>query len=234
MRIITNTLLWAAMLCTTACSYTNHFVDEEEQDPDAPFNVMSDLDATAYDCWTYVNLETGETEILPDTSEWYYAGTETYLPAREPETPSIDWHIAVHRYDINTNGAEVIDTGIENIEDVTTLPDGNYTPNVNVNYFEQLQVTEGTQYLLVMDMSQMMDGNIGYAVNGLINRTLSGAVIRTETGSMPPTIYSPSENVFALKFADGSWAAIKLTKTYGGSDGARSGMMSFQYKFHKQ
>jgi len=43
----------------TACIYTNHFLDEEGLDPSAPYRTMADLDATAYDSWTYINLETG-------------------------------------------------------------------------------------------------------------------------------------------------------------------------------
>lgn len=52
------------MIFMTACSYTNHFLDEEGLDPSAPYRTMADLDATAYDSWTYINLETGEIESI--------------------------------------------------------------------------------------------------------------------------------------------------------------------------
>ena len=54
---------------------------------------------SAYDKWTYVNLKTGETEIHPDTSEWIYTDGSVSEP-KAKETIGIEWHIAIHRYEI--------------------------------------------------------------------------------------------------------------------------------------
>ena len=226
-------ILSAVMIFMTACSYTNHFLDEEGLDPSAPYRTMADLDATAYDSWTYIHLETGEIEKHKDSGTWYYTGTEQTKKEQTTEEVGINWHIAVHRYEIKTNNGSAVNTHIPDIENVIALPDGKYEEDETVNYFTESAVEGTTPYLLVMDMSGMMDGNIGYALDGQINRVLCDAVTRTETGGMPPVLYGTTGEVLAIKYPDGDWAAIKITKTYGGSDGARSGMMSFQYKFHK-
>ena len=225
-------ILQAAMVLMTACSYTNHFIDDEGLDG-APYHTMTDLDATAYDSWTYVNLETGETRVAKDTGDRYYAGKEETKGGSPAPEIGMDWHIAVHRYEFKTNGGQAINTAATDIEHMSVPPSGEYTADEPVNYFDELSVEGRTQYLLVMDMSEMMDGNIGYALNSNINRVLCDAVTRTDTGSMPPVLYGTTGEVLVVKYPNGGWAAIKLTKTYGGSDGARSGMMSFQYKYHK-
>lgn len=233
MSIINRVVLSAPIMCMTACSYTNHFLDEEAVAPSADYDILVDLDATAYDCWTYVNLETGQTERHPDTGEWYYAGSGLIRNEQAPPSIGMDWHIAVHRYEFRTNNAEVLNTHVPDMAAVKELPYGEYMRDETVCYHDELKVTGGVQYLLVMDMSEMIDGNIGYALNGTINRVLCDAVTRTATGSMPPILYGSTGEVLVLKFADGNWATLKIFKTYGGSDGARSGMMSFQYKFHR-
>lgn len=102
------------------------------------------------------------------------------------EEVGINWHIAVHRYEIKTNNGSAVNTHIPDIENVIALPDGKYEEDETVNYFTESAVEGTTPYLLVMDMSGMMDGNIGYALDGQINRVLCDAVTRTETGGMPP------------------------------------------------
>ena len=61
----------------------------------------TNLDVSAYDKWTYVNLKTGETEIHLDTSEWIYTDGSVSEP-KVKETIGIEWHIAIHRYEIKS------------------------------------------------------------------------------------------------------------------------------------
>lgn len=220
----------AVVFSMTACAYTNHFLDEEEEPEDGTYSALKDVNNTGYDTWTYINLQTGETETHPDASEWIYSGDGSIREAQAEEEIGIDWHIAIHRYEIKTNGASVLNTGKTDMLEVTGLPDGTYTLDYVAVYEEELEKTDETQYLLVMDMSGMMSGSIGYAYRPVINKVLCDGVTRTATGSMPPTIYGTTKEVFALKWNDGSWAALQITDTY--SSTSASGYMSLNYKYH--
>ncbi len=223
----------AAVVCSmTACEYTNHFLDEDEELPDdSPYQTKKDVNASAYNTWTYINLATGETEVHPDAGEWIYSGDGSTRPAQEAEAVGIDWHIAIHRYEIKTNGASVLNTGKTDIQEVENLPEGEYTPDRVADYEMERKKDEGeTQYLVITDMSNMMGGTIGYAYKPMINTVLCDGITKTATGSMPPTIYGTTGEVFALKWDDGSWAAFQITATY--STTGASGYMSFNYKMH--
>ncbi len=228
------TVMLAVALSATACSYTNYFLDEDEetQDDAVPYQTLEDVSCFAYDSWTYINLETGEMEVCSDTSEWIYTDGST-REEQEEEEISIDWHIAVHRYEIKTNGASVLNTGETDMLSVTELPEGDYIPDSVQSYEDELEKgSDETQYLLITDMSGMMDGNLGYIHYPTINLALCNGIIRTATGSMPPTIYSTDEEVFALKWDDGTWAALQITETY--SSGGASGYLSFNYQYYSE
>lgn len=72
------------------------------------------IDATKYEMWTYVNLETGQMETHRDFSEWHVMEKGKLLetiPAKGSEADiKIKWHIAIHRFDIRTNEGETIAT----------------------------------------------------------------------------------------------------------------------------
>lgn len=222
------TTILAVALCATACGYENHFLDEGEPEPGTYSNLwnVKNSDYT----WTYINLITGETETHEDTSEWIYAGTGDIREAQPDAEISIEWHIALHRYEFKTNGASVLNTGITDITTITELPDGTYTPDEVAPYETEVEKESGA-YLLAMDMAGMMEGNIGYAHNPTINRVLCDEIIRTATGTMPPTIYSSKKNVLVLKWENGSWAILKIV----GTDHMVSSVshyMSFNYQYY--
>ncbi len=218
----------AAVLCTAACEYTNHFIDEEELDADNDeISSITDMVLSGYTDWIYINLKTGETETHADASEWIYPYDGSLREAVTADEITIDWHIAAHRYEFKTNGASVLNTGETDITAVTQLPEGNYTADV-VAAYENEYAADG--YLLTMDMSGMMSGNIGYAHYPVINRVLCDGITRTATGSMPPTIYGTTGEVFALSWSDGSWAALQITSTYSSS--GSSGYLSFKFKHY--
>jgi hypothetical protein len=228
MRTLKYMAMLAVTFCVTACGYTNHFLDEEEEKPETdPYNTLPNVNISAY-TWTYINLITGETETHPDADEWIYAGTGEIREAQQGEQIGIDWHIAVHRYEFKTNGASVLNTGLTDILSVTRLPDGTYTPDEAAPYKTE---AENGGYLLIMDMAGMMEGNIGYAHNPVINRVLCGVITRTATGAMPPTIYGTTNEVLVLKWANGSWTTLQITGT-SHTETSVSHYMSFNYKHY--
>lgn len=220
----------AVTFCVTACSYSNYFVDEEEEEEETDaYSTLSNVNISAYDTWTYINLITGETETHPDATEWIYSGTGEIREAQTAEEITIDWHVAVHRYEFKTNGASVLNTGLTDITSVTSLPSGTYTADEIAPYETESVAENG--YVLSMDLSGMMDGNVGYAHNPTINRTLCDGITRTATGSMPPYVYSTTAQVFALQWTDGSWATFQVTHTANTSTSV-SHYMTFNYKYH--
>lgn len=233
MKTINYLAMLAVALSATACGYTNHFLEEEIPGDDAPYQTLKDVNGTAYDSWTYINLKTGETKTHPDTSEWIYGGDGSIRKEQPSEEIGIDWHIAVHRYELRTNGASVLNTGATDILSVTELPAGNYTSDTVLPYEDELEKgSDETQYLLITDMSGMMGGNIGYIHYPSVNLPLCNGITRTATGSMPPTLYGTTEEVFALKWEDGTWATLQITGTY--SSGGSSGYLSFNYHYYSE
>ena len=139
------------------------------------------------------------------------------------ETIGIEWHIAIHRYEIKTNGGMVFDTEKTNMNEITELPEGDYKADENIT-------NEDEEYAIITDMSKMMQGNVGYAKTATVNKVLCSWVKKTETGSMPPTIYEPTMHVIVLKCKDGSWAKLQFTVA-GNSETNKSGFVTFNYEF---
>ena len=197
--------------------------DKGPQWGDAVSDQKTNLDVTAYDKWTYINLETGATEVHADANPWIYTDATT-TEAKTPETVNIDWHIAIHRYEIKTNGGLAFDTKLADMSAVTELPAGDYKEDETIT-------NEDEQYPIITDMSHMReDKGVGYASTATVNKVLCGWVKKTETGSMPPIIYEPTKNVLVLKCKDGSWAKLQFTFA-GNTENNKSGFVSFNYEF---
>ncbi len=211
-------MLLAVALCVAACSS-----DDEPANGGTSSGVksISNLDASDYGSWTYLNLETGEMETVMDAGPWIY--TDGTIKNNEVEPVGIKWHIAFHRYEIKTNGGSVLDTGLTDMEKVTSLPSGNYEADVRLADEDELSLT--------MDLSGMMTtGSVGYAQNPYVNKVLCSWVTRTETGSMPPVVYTPTNHVMVLKCNDGNWAKLQLTAA-GNTETNKSGFLTFDYEF---
>ncbi len=179
---------------------------------------------TAYDSWTYVNLATGETAVQADATDWIYTN-DSIRSAYDPGELGIDWHIAIHRYEIKTNGGHAYDTGLTDMAAVTELPTG-------VAYTDDSQETYGTSSLeVITDMSLMMQGLVGYSAAPQLNTVLCAWVTRTETGSMPPTIYEPTGHVYVVSFDDGTWAKLRFTAA-GNTESGSSGYITWNYELH--
>lgn len=192
MRFLWGMIATVMTLCFTACSNDDDpsGTDGNEEGSTSGTAItgsFDNADYTAYDSWTYINLETGETETQADATEWIYTDGST----REAYTSgdlSIEWHIAIHRYEIKTNGGSTYDTEATDMSAITSCPTGvTFTADTYVSYGtdDDLEV--------ITDMTNMMSGSVGYAANPQLNSVLCGWVVRTATGSMPPTIYTPQD-----------------------------------------
>ena len=220
----------AMALCFTACSDDdepggNGDNGSGEVEATSITGSFSNGDYTAYDSWTYINLETGETETQEDATEWVYTDG-SIRDAYTPENLSIEWHIAIHRYEIKTNGGSAYDTEATDMNAITTCPTG-------VTFTADTYVAYGTNDDLevITDMTNMMSGSVGYASNPQLNIVLCGWVEKTATGSMPPTLYTPTGHVYVVTFEDGGWA--KLLFSYAGNTtSGSSGYITWNYEYY--
>lgn len=158
------------------------------------------IDATSYTRWIYIDFHSQKidsVEITPD--------------AQTPE----HWDIAIHRYDVKTNESTVFETGFTGLSTLLSsgsMPQGTYVGD------------EWTTDKIIIDMSTMADGYLGYAESSY-NTELS-KWLNVDKSSMPP-IYTPSNKVYVLKLKDGTTAAIRL-KSYMNAIGVK-GYMTFDY-----
>lgn len=212
----------AVLLCFTACN--NDSLDAlKKQHMPVERKLIENLDVSNYGKWTYINLNTGAYKQYDDYSEWIYTDGAT-VPAKPQPEVDFDWHIAVHRYEIKTNGGEVLDTQITDMNAVSSLPAGNYTKDESITH-------EDKEFPIITDMSKMMQENVGYAHMATINRTLCHWVTKKKTGSMPPVIYTPNNHVYILKNKDGSWSKLQFTSA-GNTETNKSGYITFSYEHY--
>ncbi|MFI3298017.1 MAG: HmuY family protein [bacterium] len=135
-----------------------------------------------------------------------------YVPSVD-ET-SFDWDIAFHKYDVRTNGCEVVKTSFTNLEDVTSIPTSGFEADT-----EDLKV--------IVDMSGMMSGVIGYHYCSL-NATLCDWITATATGTMPPYTYELNNEVYVIKNAAGKYYKVKFTDMTNDTDEAVCAAYTFE------
>lgn len=212
--------LFAMVLAIVAC-------DEKGEEPEKPAEVYDGtltIDASDYTSWTYINLITGETQKIRDFSAWNYLVDgevlETAAAQGSEADITIDWQIAIHRYDIKTNGGSAVATLETEMSDVTTIPASGYVAD------------ETTENTIITDMTGMMSGKIGYAASEKINTILCSWLTKTPTGTMPPYTYDPTNLIYVVKCKDGNYAKLKFTD-YQSSTGT-SGHVTFSYQYISQ
>lgn len=216
----------ALTLLAAACSND----DEPKTATSLGGEAKTNLDVTAYDKWTYINLKTGDTKQYDDTSAWIYTdGTET--PAKDDANIDMEWHIAIHRYEIKTNNGEAYDTKQQDFNSVTSLPANvTWTKDQVVSWESQQAENVASPLEVITDMTKMMQGSVGYSKEPSVNTVLCNWVNKVETGSMPPVVYTPTKNVLVVKFADGSWTKLQFTAA-GNTETNKSGYVTFNYEF---
>lgn len=131
---------------------------------------------------------------------------------------SFDWDIALHRYDVKTNGASVLATTETDMAKVTTIPSSGYVADVKTDS-------------IMIDTKGMMQepAKIGYAT-GNWNEILNKG-IEFDSKVMPPvpTSWTMSGLVYVIKLASGDYAKIKFTDYSNDSD--VKGHISFEYVY---
>lgn len=126
---------------------------------------------------------------------------------------SFTWDIAIHRYDVKTNGGSGVETSTTEIDKLTLIPADGYIADAEID-------------TIMIDNTNMMKGKIGYAT-GYVNQTLS-KWMNVDTNNMPPT-YTMSGKVYVLKTAAGKYAVIKFTDFT--NDSNVKGHITFDYIF---
>ena len=217
-----NLMMLALVVCSMMMVGCGEDKPEPKPTPGKTVAKKMTVDATNYADWTYINLETGETEVHRDFSSWTSYKRDTVIsrtPAKGSESDvKIKWHIAIHYFDVKTNAGEAVATTETELDKVTSLPAAGYKPDTVV------------KARVITDMSKMQQGLVGYAAQSSLNATLGGWLIRTPTGTMPPYTYKLSEKVYVVKFKSGANAKLKFTD-YSDATGRKNGVVTFSYVY---
>ena len=157
------------------------------------------IDATSYTQWVYIDFSERSTVTL----------------GYDEDAPQ-NWDIAVHRYDVKTNGAKVVETNYSDFDEAitATIDEADLVGDI------------WTTNQIVIDMSTMMDGYLGYTESSY-NPELS-KWLNVDTSTMPP-IYTPSGKVYIVYLPDGTHAGVKLLNFM--NDMQVKGYMTIQYMY---
>ena len=157
------------------------------------------IDATSYTQWVYIDFSERSTVTL----------------GYDEDAPQ-NWDIAVHRYDVKTNGAKVVETNYSDFDEAitATIDETDLVGDI------------WTTNQIVIDMSTMMDGYLGYTESSY-NPELS-KWLNVDTSTMPP-IYTPSGKVYIVYLPDGTRAGVKLLNFM--NDMQVKGYMTIQYMY---
>lgn len=157
------------------------------------------IDATSYTQWVYIDFSEQSTVTL----------------GYDEDAPQ-NWDIAVHRYDVKTNGAKVVETNYSDFDEAITAT------------IDEAELVSDiwTTNQIVIDMSTMMDGYLGYTESSY-NPELS-KWLNVDTSTMPP-IYTPSGKVYIVYLPDGTRAGVKLLNFM--NDMQVKGYMTIQYMY---
>ncbi len=186
---LTACLGMAAMLLLSLSSCDGIYDDPSElPSDDDKANSYTNVDATSYTTWVYLNLADG---------------SQTPLAYDNTADIPVDWTIALHRYDVKTNSGSVYRTSYTSLDEVKTAVSKGTFPMPDTSEFTQDELSK-----ITVDMSHMMDGYIDYAeanINKVIGKWLS-----VDTSSMPPD-YTMDSNVYLVRTKDGDVYAIQFT-----------------------
>jgi len=208
------------------------------------------IDASSWSDWHYIDLHAIHDSIVkgaePDTdfpafavptkvtAEWdgvssictyWYdvlnTGLDTYeLRSVEPvdtQGEPAKWDIAIHRNNVRTNGGAVYMTPLTNINEV-----GEYNNYSSMPFVED-ELDETNVWVIG---SQMMSGLIGNQ-RIKINKVL-GSWLKIDIPPIPPA-FTHNDHVFIVRFADGTYGAIRLAD-FVSSTGTKC-CMTIEYKY---
>lgn len=214
---VKNFLAMAAIaLCTVACS------DGNDVKPPTSEGVKNMEVLCNYAEWSYINLRTGDVKNVTVEGPWKYITDKTEIadtknPEINGEVPT-EWDIAIHQYEIRTNNSEAVQTSFKDFKEVVTLPTTGFVKDHTVKAEDKK---------LIVDMSNMMKGQVGYA-DGTLNAELCKWITKTPTGKMPPFEYTITDNVYIVKCANGNWAKLKFSDHLNGA-GKKAVKFAYEY-----
>lgn len=188
---------------------TWHYIDlnevNEATSADASFNPSS--------LWQHFSIPLSETESAGSDDNasgiytyWYDVFGEGisrneyrdfYATESQPEPEK--WSFAVHRNNVRTNSGEVARTDFHSFDE---LPDG--TKWIDKLRFVKDEWNEKDVWTIQDRMLLGLIGNQGIEINNNLSSWLTIAI-----PPMPPA-FTHSDNIFILRFADGSLAALQL------------------------
>lgn len=164
------------------------------------------VDATSYTKWVYFYLD-------KNTFETYDYNDSTGM--------SDGWAFAMHRYDCKTNGGSAYETQYTSLDDLSAaLSAGTFSLPTDD------QFTADKADSIIIDMSTMMQGYLGYAKSE--KNSVLGRWLDVNTSQMPP-IYTPSNKVYLVRLKDSSVAAILFTAFSNPYIYDTKGYISFDY-----
>lgn len=186
------------------------------------------LDARDYDRWLYLNLHARTLEARPvpreltaawdgrSTWERYHVVGTRYELLEErtvdaQEEPQ-EWDLAIHHFDVRTNGGKAAVTDYDTVEDVPGTGERN-----GAHEAWDFEPDCWTRHQCIVDLSGMFDRNIWYQAS-MVNPVLTEWV-RMDF-STPPPKYEASRKVYILRLADGTMAAMQL-KAYMSEAGTK-------------
>ena len=192
----------ASMGLLSACNgILDGIYDEPDNENNTGFENEGEIfiDATSYTQWVYIDFSERSTVTL----------------GYDEDAPQ-NWDIAVHRYDVKTNGAKVVETNYSDFDQAitATIDEADLVSDI------------WTTNQIVIDMSTMMDGYLGYTESSY-NPELS-KWLNVDTSTMPP-IYTPSGKVYIVYLPDGTRAGVKLLNFM--NDMQVKGYMTIQYMY---
>lgn len=138
-------------------------------------------------------------------SRYEYRSFFPTLPQSEPEC----WSFAVHRNNVRTNAGEVARTDFHSFDE---LPEG--TEWIKSLTFARDEWNETDVWTIQERMLLGLIGNQGIEINNTLSSWLT-----INIPPMPPA-FTHSDNVFILRLADGSLAALQL-EDYQSSTGTK-------------
>ncbi len=166
-----------------------------QTDPDGLGGTLR-IDATSYTRWNYIDL--------------LHQRIDTASITLGQDAPP-EWDFALHRYDVKTHGGAAAETPFDQVGVASAL--------------EGLHFVSDADSQVVIDMSTMMEGYLGYA-SSEVNPVLS-TWLHVDQSTMPP-IYTLSNKVYLLRMADGSLAALQFTGYM--DDAMRKGIVTLRYR----
>lgn len=147
-------------------------------------------------------------------SNYQYQSFQPTEPQPEPE----HWSFAVHRNNVRTNGGKVLKTSYTLMEQLPSSSEA-----FKDSIFTADEWNERDVWTVQSQMLQGSIGNQGIAINSVLSSWL-----KVNIPPMPPT-YTLNNNVFIVRFSDGTCAALQLAN-YMNEKGTKC-CLSINYKY---